>query len=431
MIQLKKLYCFILIFLFVATISFAGGDKKEEGPITITWWRYVEENQKEKELTIEYANKYSEENPDVTVEVVFVPWEQFVGEKVIAAIATGEGPDYFWIAYQDLLKFVEVLYPLDDYLSEEIRPDYLPGELEAGTIDGKLIALPNEGEHMGVFYDKRAFREAGITKTPETWEELIETAKKLTTPDRYGFVVETKRDGYQVFTWWPFFWQGGGRIMDDEWKESLFYSQAAIDALELWGDLVNKYKVSPTTTKDITWMCDEFVSGMGAMWLNGTWAIATMWDYPDFEYGVFPYPVKKGGKRVLTPHGGWWSGINKHSENAHEAAEFLFWLRANKTPTFNYKWSFEANIKIPVRKSTIEMGSEKAKDVPELQYFLENISPYVQADPIIPPQLQEPVLDAIQGVMHGGLTAEEAAKRAHDQINEFLATYDGPITGKF
>jgi len=416
----------------MAGFIFAGGKKEsEEGPITITWWRYVEENSKEKDATIKWANKYSEVNPNVKIEVVFVPWEQFMGEKVVAAIATGEGPDYFWIGYQDLLKFVEVLYPLDDFISDDIRKDYLPGELEAGTVNGKLIALPNDGEHMAVFYDKKAFREAGITKTPETWEELIETAKKLTTPSRYGLVVETKRDGYQVYTWWPFFWQGGGRLMNDDWTKSQFYSQASIDALQLWGDLINKYKVSPTTTKDITWMVDEFVSGMGAMWLNGTWAIASMWDHPEFEYGVFPYPVKRGGKRVLTPHGGWWSGINKHSPHAREAAEFLIWLRANETPTYNFEWAYNVNIKVPVRKTTLEMGKERAKEVPQLEYYLENISPYVQTDPIVPPEVQEAVLDAIQGVMFGGLTAEEAAKRADESINQFLKTYDGPITGKY
>jgi hypothetical protein len=74
---------------------------------------------------------------------------------------------------------------------------------------------------------------------------MIDVALKLKTPRRAGIAIETIPDYYQNFTFYPFIWQGGGNVIDNAWKHAEIDSPAGAAALQLWGDLVHKYKVSP------------------------------------------------------------------------------------------------------------------------------------------------------------------------------------------
>ena len=83
--------------------------------------------------------------------------------------------------------------PLDELMQssqiEELR-DIFPGFLDAMTFNGKLYAIPFRHSTSGMHYNEELFTERGITKVPETVEEMIEAARKLT---------YTRADGTQVY----------------------------------------------------------------------------------------------------------------------------------------------------------------------------------------------------------------------------------------
>lgn len=114
----------------------------------------------------------------VKVETIPDPYEHGVQTKV----ATGDKPDLaFWqpTASQLLvLNAKENLQPLDGAPWVE---NYTGG---MGDITGKLddtryAALVSSPSAMGVFYNKQVFADNGITEVPQSWDELMETAKKL------------------------------------------------------------------------------------------------------------------------------------------------------------------------------------------------------------------------------------------------------------
>ena len=55
-------------------------------------------------------------------------------------------------------------------------------------VDGKIYGVPMEVEPMAMYYSVAAFEEAGLNENdvPQTWDELLEVGKKLTTDKRYG-----------------------------------------------------------------------------------------------------------------------------------------------------------------------------------------------------------------------------------------------------
>jgi multiple sugar transport system substrate-binding protein len=77
----------------------------------------------------------------------------------------------------------KLLQPLDDYMSKsaiEAFDDIAPGLLKAMTINGKLIGVPVRHATMALFYNEQLLAERGISAPPQTLEELVEQAKKLT-----------------------------------------------------------------------------------------------------------------------------------------------------------------------------------------------------------------------------------------------------------
>ena len=57
---------------------------------------------------------------------------------------------------------------------DELIARYTPGGIAAGTFDGKVYALPYQGNSMSLFINNRAFVEAGldpVKNAPKTWDD--------------------------------------------------------------------------------------------------------------------------------------------------------------------------------------------------------------------------------------------------------------------
>ena len=155
-----------------------------------------------------------EETTGAEVEVVTIPdpYEQGVQTKV----ATGDKPDLaFWQPTASMLTALNAptnLQPLDDApwldsLSPEVRDI-------TGTLDGtRYAALITSPAVEGVYYNKKVFAEHGITETPTSWDELVETARTL---DAAGQT--------------PFFEMGGDRWATQWWVQ-VQLADAAADGL--------------------------------------------------------------------------------------------------------------------------------------------------------------------------------------------------------
>ncbi|WP_027614339.1 ABC transporter substrate-binding protein, partial [Pseudomonas sp. URIL14HWK12:I6] len=141
-------------------------------------------------VTQSFIDEWNAENPDIQVKFEAIPADQYMGEKLSAAMMSGTGPDIFFLSRGDFLKFVEsgLVHPLDEWFTEERRQDFLPLVLEAVTYQGKIMTYPMEMDPVALFYDKQVFAENNL-QPPQTWDELVDIAVKLTTKDRYGIYL--------------------------------------------------------------------------------------------------------------------------------------------------------------------------------------------------------------------------------------------------
>lgn len=369
------------------------------------------------------------------VELVYVPNSDYMdGTKLPTAFASGEGPDLFIISPGDFLRYYNggVLQDLTPYMEQEAIDDFFPDVLATRIVDGKVFGLPMEVEPMAMYYDKKAWSEAGLTDSdiPETWDQLLEVAKKLTTDQRFGVLFDTNPGYYQNFTWYPFMWQGGAEIQLPESKKSGMRDPGAVAALKFWQDAVNQGVAPRTVLGGGGWNGPANIgTGYCAMQNIGIWSISELrQDAPDLDYGLFKLPIPEGGK-YTTDMGGWAFVANSQGKDPESAARFIVWALGTMSDDSIQRgvdWCTKAKSDMTPRKSVQDSAIEQGgfSEGP-LKQFAEEIFPGGRGEPRVTPEIYKSISDAVQATMLNGADPAQAAEQAATEIETYLASYTG------
>ncbi|MFE2290094.1 ABC transporter substrate-binding protein [Streptomyces sp. NPDC059452] len=196
-------------------------------------------------------------------------------------------------AFADLGPFIEKS-KLD---LEKTFPQIL---LDYTQFEGKRCALPLLTDAYGLYYNKDAFKKAGITAPPKTMSELASVAKKLTVEkgDSYqqlGFMpnfhgYETVVSHYMP-SWKHAYFDENGKsniAKDPAFAKMFTFQKKLVDDLGGY-DKLEKYR----GTFGDEWGAEHpFHTGQVAMQLDGEWRLGMAEDAgADFEIGVAPMPV--------------------------------------------------------------------------------------------------------------------------------------------
>ena len=80
------------------------------------------------------------------------------------------------------------------------------------------------------------FKDAGLDpeNPPQTWDQLVDAAKKLTHDDQYGFAITGGGEfGNTIFRSLPFIWMNGGSIISDDMTKATVNEPAAVEGGEI------------------------------------------------------------------------------------------------------------------------------------------------------------------------------------------------------
>lgn len=89
----------------------------------------------------------------------------------------------------EIAALFEPLGPLNDADPIEDFADIAPGLIQGMTVGGNLVGIPVRHATQGLFYNEALLEEAGIDAPPETLEELVEQAMRLTFTSASGTPV--------------------------------------------------------------------------------------------------------------------------------------------------------------------------------------------------------------------------------------------------
>ena len=203
-------------------------------------------------------------------------------------------------------------------------------------------AVPLDSHMHGLFYNKDLFEEYGITKAPETGDELIETAIKLTIdkngkhPDEDGFdennIIQyglgMGMNHHLLSQFQTLMCQQGEEPFSSNMVEVTFDDEKAVKAMTWLQDLVFRYHVAPLGETSYS---DDFINGSVAMAIGGSWDVPKI-KGSDIDWGVTLYP------QVFDSQKAYWAAAhmlvfpsNKNPNEKKQAAavEFVSWLSNN------------------------------------------------------------------------------------------------------
>ena len=287
----------------------------------------------------ELFNRYAEAN-NVKIEVNS-PVED---DKVITALSGTEPPDVLVLGGPDsVASWVNegLLAPLDELAAEANIDlnDIYPAMLAQGRYQGKLYALPWGSDTYGLYWNKDLFEQAGLDpeKAPETMEELLDYADKLTKVDENGQI--TQLGFVPDFSWghmeqyiklYGSFWfdDDGAKVQLDtpemiaalRWEQQ-FYSRYGADEVLRFVSSTGEYDSAQ----------HGFMAGKIAMMVDGEWMVGDNFIgglAPDLWYGVgpIPYPAGHPERKDTNVVGGTVALIPSGVENKDAAAKLLAWM---------------------------------------------------------------------------------------------------------
>ncbi len=239
------------VLVSIGFYSYAGGEKKvEQVTISLAGWGPGEETFKPSWSMFKQA--FEAENPDITLELVGIPYEN-LRQQLIVQAQSGTAPDLAQVdsAIDLELAALGFLQPLDDLLTSEVKNKIIPALLEASKYNGKIYAVPQSPVPYVLWCSTYLGEKAGIQKRPENIEELTRQATAIAglgTDEKgnriWGFSPDTARWIVGAYDFLPFFYNFGADEFDANGKVSI-NSQNAVAALQWYKELTEAGVLGP------------------------------------------------------------------------------------------------------------------------------------------------------------------------------------------
>ncbi|MER5750510.1 sugar ABC transporter substrate-binding protein [Streptomyces sp. NPDC002088] len=232
----------------------------------------------------------------VTIQQQSVPANQ-VMTKSLRMASSKSLPDVIQFDGSEMPTFAETGGLMDLKKLGVDTTDVPQGIIDYGSYKGTYYGAARTVNTLALFYNKDILEKAGL-KVPTTWDEMRETAKKLTQGHQYGIALSAggAEDGVYQFT--PFMWSNGGDETDLD-------SRQVAQALDYWKSLISDRSLSKST---INWtqadVNDQFMAGNAAMMINGPWQVETLNTKKNLHWGIAQIPVPKAGDDSVGPLGG-------------------------------------------------------------------------------------------------------------------------------
>jgi len=407
-------------------------EEESAEPITVQIWFHSGKGE-ERDVLNAQVEDFNAMQDEYEIDAVQLP-EGSYNDQVNSAALAGDLPclldfdgpnlyNYAWAGY---------LRPIDEYVSDDLRNDFLPSIIDQGTYAGSLYSLGTFDSGLGIWGNRAYLEEAGV-RIPEglddawTFEEFNEALEALQALDEVEYAIDFKMN-YGAGEWFTYGFspivQGfGGDLIDRsdfQSADGVLNSEESVAALEWFQSLFEDgYAVAQPGGDD-----DFYGKKITALSFVGHW----MWGPHSEGLGddmvVMPMPIWPD--KPATGMGSWNWGITTNCENPDGAWAFLEYLIE---PEQILRMT-NANGAVPARVSAIEQSELYAEGGP-LNVFVQQLTqgwaiprPATAAYPTITSAFSE----AVNNIVAGADVQEEldAAVEKIDQDIEDNQGYPAP-----
>ncbi|WP_075859753.1 ABC transporter substrate-binding protein [Carboxydothermus pertinax] len=406
--KLKVLSLLVIGILFL-TLGLSGCGKKEAGPVTLNALYMKQAGYSEDDIR-QMTEAFMKENPNIKVNLTFVPYEA-LHDKIVTSAAAGTGG--FDVALVDCIWTPELaqagfIKDITGKIDQNLLNDIFPGVLSAVEYNGKLYGMPWLNDTKYLFYNKEILEKAGIKNPPATWDELLADARIIKNKGlvKYPIIWSWAQAEAVVCDYTTLVGAFGGEIIDKNGNPVLNQG-AGLEALKFMKKSLDEGLSNPASRESL----EEDVR---RIFSQGEAAFAINWTYM-YNLANDPKESKVAGKveialmpgsdkaKSASVNGGMGLAILKNTKHEEEALKYLLFM-ANKDNQKKY-----AKLALPIYKSLyndpeVKKGQEKLVEIAQEQYQ------YIVNRPQVSwyPELSQALQVEIQNALLGKKTPEQA-----------------------
>lgn len=396
--------------------------------VTVDIWFHSGKGE-ERDVLDAQVTAFNEMQDEVFINAIQLP-EGTYNDQVNSAALAGDLPclldfdgpnlyNYAWAGY---------LQPLDSYVSDSVKEDFLPSIIAQGTYGGKLYSLGTFDSGLAIWANKAYLEAAGVripTGVDDAWDmdEFMAAMDAVMELDEVEYAIDFKLN-YGAGEWQPYGFSPilqafGGDLIDRsdfQSADGVLNGPESVAAMEWFQSLFeNGYAIASPAGDD-----DFYGSKVAAMSWVGHWMYGPHTEGLGDDLVLIPMP--KLGEKAVTGMGSWNWGLTSTCQTPDEAYQFLDYII---TPEEILHMT-NANGAVPARKSAIEQ-SELYAEGGMLNIFVQQLEGGVAVErPVTPayPVISAAFDTAVRNIIAGGDVQEELDK-AVETIDQDIADNAG------
>lgn len=399
----------------------AGASEVTVDDIELTVWFGRDEF-----IPVDDFAEFTAQYPNITVNYEVVPFQEATA-AFLRAHQAGNAPDLALMDPEAIPQLVaqgvirESSDVIDRWAVED--PDTyndLPSwAFELGAWEGGNYGVATVMTGTVFTYRVDWFEEAGISHPPETWDEVLDAARKLSEQpggERIGYNLYCSSAHKPTAWFMPIFRSMGGEYVDGVPQLD---SDAGIYFLEFFQALIDENLADPEAT---AWNAGEmraaFIGARGAMmpmFMNIWPTLQEALEYGE-QWAIAPNPVRERGQQVVNHIQSWPYYFSSSTEHPYEASLLLRYF-AGKTVQMDIGSRYQ-----PPAAQSVLSDPELHRSLP---WFADMTEILADADfiPMHPEQLRfwDVLLDAIgEACQDPDADASEMAARYQAKIESIV-----------
>lgn len=331
----------VAVFLTIILVLRNVGGAVNQKPVTLQFWGVFDDPS----AFDQSIKNFKAANPGIDVKYQEFTYDQYE-QNLVNALAAGNGPDVVMIHNTWLPKHGDLLQPMpanipdskNPFTIQDFQSQFVDVAAQDLTYKNQIYGFPLYVDTLGLYYNKDLFNSAGITRPPQTWDEVNNDVSLLTKIDSKGNITQS---AFSLGTssninraqdiLMDMMIQSGVQMNSDDQKSATFAQPVNGQpvgelALKYYTDFANPQSADYSWNSSQHYSVDAFTEGTLAMMADYSHETPVIRSKaPRLNFGLAPMP--QASLTDIRNYADYWAvGVTAKSTHPTEAWKFAVYL---------------------------------------------------------------------------------------------------------